>query len=63
MCNTHLADLMNLIGVLWCLGHQATFPHIQWSAAFVGVEGAEVGGETFAGIPLQSWHLRYIVTG
>jgi hypothetical protein len=60
MCNAaENLDLMNeneLNLVLWCLGHQATFPHIQWSAAFVGVEGAEVGGETFAGIPSQSWH-------
>jgi hypothetical protein len=62
MCNTHLVDLLNenefnkFNLVLCWLGHQATFPHIQWSAAFVGVEGAEVGGETFAGIPSQSWH-------
>jgi hypothetical protein len=62
MCNTHRVDLMNANEfnefnfVLCNLGHQATFPHIQWSAAFVGVEGAEVGGETFAGIPSHSWH-------
>ena len=30
-------------------GHQPTFPHIQWSAAFVATAGAELGGDTVLG--------------
>eukprot|EP00088_Acartia_fossae_P025567 TRINITY_DN26391_c1_g1_i7.p2 TRINITY_DN26391_c1_g1~~TRINITY_DN26391_c1_g1_i7.p2 ORF type:complete len:215 (+),score=26.96 TRINITY_DN26391_c1_g1_i7:1015-1659(+) len=30
-------------------GHQATFPHIQWSAAFIGLEGTQIAGESFTG--------------
>ena len=44
--------------VLWSLqdslsffttGHQPTFPHIQWSAAFVGFAGTEFGGDSLLG--------------
>jgi len=28
-------------------GHQPTFPHIQWSAAFVGFAGTEFGGDSW----------------
>jgi len=44
--------------VLWLLldyltffttGHQATFPHIQWSAAFIGMEGSQLAGESYTG--------------
>jgi len=30
-------------------GHQATFPHIQWTAAFVGMEGSQIAGESYSG--------------
>ena len=30
-------------------GHQPTFPHIQWAAAFVGFAGTEFGGESWLG--------------
>ena len=30
-------------------GHQPTFPHIQWSAAFVGFAGTEYGGDSILG--------------
>merc|ERR1719369_1008253 len=30
-------------------GHQPTFPHIQWSAAFVGFAGTEFGGDSWLG--------------
>jgi len=30
-------------------GHQATFPHIQWSAAFIGLEGSQIGGSSYSG--------------
>jgi len=30
-------------------GHQATFPHIQWSAAFIGLEGTQLAGESYSG--------------
>lgn len=41
-------------------GHQPTFPHIQWGAAFVGFAGTEYGGETWLGhllpITLVGWN-------
>jgi len=41
-------------------GHQPTFPHIQWGAAFVGFAGTEFGGETWLGhiipILLVGWN-------
>ena len=48
----------NTVIVLWYLqdllsffttGHQPTFPHIQWSAAFVGFAGTEFGGDSILG--------------
>ncbi|XP_023344806.1 GPI ethanolamine phosphate transferase 3 [Eurytemora carolleeae] len=30
-------------------GHQTTFPHIQWSAAFIGMEGSQIAGESYSG--------------
>ena len=41
-------------------GHQPTFPHIQWSAAFVGFQGTEFGGDSWLGhiipITLVGWN-------
>ena len=41
-------------------GHQPTFSHIQWSAAFVGFAGTEFGGDTWLGhiipIILVGWN-------
>ena len=41
-------------------GHQPTFPHIQWSAAFVGFAGSEFGGDSWLGhiipITLVGWN-------
>jgi len=41
-------------------GHQPTFPHIQWSAAFVGFAGTEFGGDSWLGhlipICLVGWN-------
>jgi len=41
-------------------GHQPTFPHIQWSAAFVGFSGTEFGGDSWLGhlipICLVGWN-------
>lgn len=37
--------LQDLLG-FFTTGHQPTFPHIQWSAAFVGFAGTEFGGDT-----------------
>jgi len=41
-------------------GHQPTFPHIQWAAAFVGFAGTEFGGDTWLGhlvpITLVGWN-------
>ena len=41
-------------------GHQPTFPHIQWSAAFVGFVGTEFGGDSWLGhlipIVLVGWN-------
>ena len=40
--------LQDLLG-FFITGHQATFPHIQWSAAFVGFAGTEFGGDNLLG--------------
>jgi len=57
------------VTLLWCLldslsfyhtGHQPTFPHIQWAAAFVGFAGTEFGGDSWLGhlvpILLVGWN-------
>ena len=52
----YLLDVLSF----YTTGHQPTFPHIQWSAAFVGFAGTEFGGESIMGhvIPalLVTWN-------